>query len=220
MQSYKLHFVLSQTKQCSPTPYLWTQPPYAIAATASKEKRLSTRCTFRGHTACPQESHLISSSLHVINLPPQCYCSHGHSSSFREKGIDQASLRNAFVHAVNREKKKSKTVRCIQNILSVLCTRTCTGIHVWKGEGLSVCVCVCCRSTNSRIRNVFLLNAACVDIDVLTNTAGLTLITMEAVVDEYITIVGCTGDAKKVTTINQQGCLWNLHPLELKPVRK
>lgn len=51
---YKLHFILSQTEQCNPSPYHWTklsalyQPSYAIAATASREKRLSTRCTFRG----------------------------------------------------------------------------------------------------------------------------------------------------------------------------
>lgn len=54
---------------------------------------------------------------------------------------------------------------------------------------------------------MFLLNAACVDIDVLTNTAGLILITMEVAVDEYITIDGCPGNAKKVKTISQQGCL-------------
>lgn len=113
------------------------QPPYAIAA--SKEKRLSTWCTFRGHTACPQESHLISSSLHVINLPPQCYCSNGHSSSFREKGIDQASLRNAFVRAVNR-KKRAKLSRVYET--SSLC---CALAHVWAFmcERVRVCVFVC-----------------------------------------------------------------------------
>lgn len=116
------------------------QPPYGIAAMASKEKRLSTRCTFRGHTACPQESHLISSSLHVINLPPQCYCSHGHSSSFREKGIDQASLRNAFVHAVNRKKKRAKLSGVYEK--SSLC---CVLAHVWPfmRERVRVCLFVC-----------------------------------------------------------------------------
>lgn len=51
---------------------------------------------------------------------------------------------------------------------------------------------------------MFLLKVACVDIDVLTNTAGLTLITMEVVVHEYITIDGRTGNSKKVMMINQQ----------------
>lgn len=134
---YKLHFILSQTKQCNPTR---TQCIIsAIAATGSEEKRLSTRCTFWGHTACPQESHLISSSLHVINLPPQCYCSNGHSSSFREKGIDQASLRNAFVRAVNR-KKRAKLSSVYET--SSLC---CVLAHVWAFmcERVRMCLSVC-----------------------------------------------------------------------------
>lgn len=57
---------------------------------AKKTGFLSTQRTIQGQSASRQESHLISSSLHVINLPAQCYCSAGHSSSFRERGIDQA----------------------------------------------------------------------------------------------------------------------------------
>lgn len=47
------------------------------------------QCTIQEQSGSPQESHLISSSLHVINLPAQCYCSAGHFSSFRDRGIDQ-----------------------------------------------------------------------------------------------------------------------------------
>lgn len=56
-----------------------------------RENRLPNRqCTIQRQSGSPQESHLISSSLHVINLPAQCYCIAGHSSSFRDRGIDQA----------------------------------------------------------------------------------------------------------------------------------
>lgn len=41
------------------------------------------------------------------------------------------------------EKKEQNCPVYMKKILSVLCTRTCMGIHVWKGEGVSVCVCVC-----------------------------------------------------------------------------
>lgn len=64
----------------------------------------------RGRGGCPWESHLISSSLHVINLLAQCYCSTGHSSSFREKGIDQASLGNAVMCVVSRKRKTEKNL--------------------------------------------------------------------------------------------------------------
>lgn len=71
-----------------------------------KQGFLSTQCTIQGQSGSP-ESHLISSSLHVINLPAQCYCSAGHSSSFRERGIDQAgtaSVVHLCVLWANREK--------------------------------------------------------------------------------------------------------------------
>lgn len=127
----KLHFILSQTKQCNPTRTQCIISAASCYGCRGEQRKAAIYAVHLpgGHTACPQESHLISSSLHVINLPPQCYCSNGHSSSFREKGIDQASLRNAFVRAVNR-KKKGKTVRRIRKILSVLRTCTCVGIHV------------------------------------------------------------------------------------------
>lgn len=84
---------------------------YSCAAAVKRAKGtrfLSALCTIQGQGGCPWESHLISSSLHVINLPVQCYCSTGHSSSFREKSIDQTSLGNAFMCVVSGKRKTEK----------------------------------------------------------------------------------------------------------------
>lgn len=76
-----------------------------------KRKQASYRqCTIQGQSGSPQESHLISSSLHVINLPAQCYCSAGHSSSFRDRGIDQVrtvSVAHLCVLWANKQRIKS-----------------------------------------------------------------------------------------------------------------
>lgn len=98
---------------------------YSCAAVAKQAKRrglLSTQCTIQGQNGCPQESHLIFSCLHGINLPPQCYSSTGHSSSFRERGIDQAGLCNAFVCVMSTKRMNKTFLHCIQYIISVLCT--------------------------------------------------------------------------------------------------
>lgn len=163
---YKLHFILSQTKQCNPTRTQWIISAalwYGCHGEQRKAAIFTAHPPGGGHTACPQESHLISSSLHVINLPPQCYCSNGHSSSFREKGIDQASLRNAFVRAVNR-KRRAKLSSVYEK--SPPC---CVLAHVWAFmcERVRVCpfVCVCVYKQQDQ-ECVFFLNAARVDIDV------------------------------------------------------
>lgn len=73
---------------------------------------LSTQCTIQGQSGSPQESHLISSSLHVINLPAQCYCSAGHSSSFRGRGIDQAGTASVLHLCVSWANGKKNEQNC------------------------------------------------------------------------------------------------------------
>lgn len=93
-----------------------------------------TQCTIRGPFGSPQESHLISSSLHVINLPAQCYCRTGHSSSFSERGIDQARTASV-VHlcAVSQQQRMNKIVQCIKHIpcfSSPLCVFICICVRI------------------------------------------------------------------------------------------
>lgn len=92
----------------------------------SKENRLPI-CTMHhpGQSGFPQESHLISSSLHVINLLAQCYCSAGHSSSFRERGIDQAKTASVVhLHVVSQQetiKKKFPRYTLCVFLFSIMC---------------------------------------------------------------------------------------------------
>lgn len=41
----------------------------AVVTGAEKNRSLATQCTIQGQSGSPRESHLIFSSLHVINLP-------------------------------------------------------------------------------------------------------------------------------------------------------
>lgn len=117
--------------------YCFVTLSYSCAAFVKRAKWagfLPTQSTIQAQTACPGESHLISSSLHVINLPPQCYCSPGHSSSFTGRSIDQTSFCNAFI--CENGKRKNKTVRCIQHMLSLLCTLCVCHCIRMKSEGV------------------------------------------------------------------------------------
>lgn len=88
--------------------------PYLIAVQSAEQVSYGHRASSRGREpgARPWEIHLISSSLHVINLPAQCYCNMGHSSSFRERGIDPAALSNAFMCVVSGKRKTGGKKTC------------------------------------------------------------------------------------------------------------
>ena len=128
-----------------------------------KEKReekkssfLSTQCTIQRQSGSPQESHLISSSLHVINLPAQCYCSAGHSSSFRERGIDQAKaacVAHLCVLWANGEEwtKLSSVYNTSSGCFSVMWLHTKVRVGMFKRSE-----CVYHRGRNSRITDVYL----------------------------------------------------------------